>query len=74
MHFKMGNIPFKGAMIVLAIMLPSTLLASVLVTWIASFPQYQLQTEWDQCVSDRSYPFLTLFISSAIIFLTTFKA
>ncbi|KPD02067.1 sulfite exporter TauE/SafE family protein [Moellerella wisconsensis] len=46
MHFKMGNIPFKGAMIVLAIMLPSTLLASVLVTWIASFPQYQLQTEW----------------------------
>ncbi len=46
MHFRLGNIPFKRAMIVLAIMLPSTFLASLLVNYLGSLAQYQQQVEW----------------------------
>nr|WP_314264690.1 sulfite exporter TauE/SafE family protein [uncultured Moellerella sp.] len=46
MHFKLGNIPIKGAMTVLAIMLPSTFLASLLVAWLSGLAEYRQQVEW----------------------------
>lgn len=58
MHFRLGNIPFKGAMIVLAIMLPSTFLASLLVTWLGSLEGYEKQVEWG----------INLLVAAAIIF------
>ncbi len=58
MHFRLGNIPFKGAMIVLAIMLPSTFLSSLLVTWLGSLPEYEKQVEWG----------INLLVAAAIIF------
>lgn len=58
MHFRLGNIPFKGAMIVLAIMMPSTFLASLLVTWLGSLEGYEKQVEWG----------INLLVAAAIIF------
>ncbi|HEF8774065.1 MULTISPECIES: sulfite exporter TauE/SafE family protein [Providencia] len=58
MHFRLGNIPLKGAFIVLAIMLPSTFLSSLLVTWLGSIPQYEKQVEWG----------INLLVAVAIIF------
>ena len=58
MHFRLGNIPLKGAMIVLAIMLPSTFLSSLLVTWLGSLPEYEKQVEWG----------INLLVATAIIF------
>lgn len=59
MHFRLGNIPFKRAMIVLGIMLPSTFLASVLVNYLGSLAQYQQQVEWG----------INALVVSAIVFL-----
>ncbi|AKJ42426.1 sulfite exporter TauE/SafE family protein [Pragia fontium] len=36
MHFRMGNISFKRSMVILAVMLPSTLIASYGITFLAS--------------------------------------
>ncbi|WBA59021.1 sulfite exporter TauE/SafE family protein [Providencia sp. 21OH12SH02B-Prov] len=58
MHFRLGNIPLKGAAIVLAIMLPSTFLSSLLVAWLGSFPEYQKTVEWA----------INLLVAAAIIF------
>ncbi|SUC34664.1 Sulfite exporter TauE/SafE [Providencia rustigianii] len=58
MHFRLGNIPMKGALIVLAIMLPSTFLSSLFVTWLGSIPEYTLQVEWG----------INLLVATAIIF------
>ena len=58
MHFRLGNIPFKGAMIVLAIMLPSTFLSSLFVTWLGGLPSYKTQVEWG----------INLLVAAAIIF------
>lgn len=58
MHFRLGNIPFKGAMIVLAIMLPSTFLSSLFVTWLGGLPGYEKQVEWG----------INLLVAAAIIF------
>ncbi|OAT49483.1 hypothetical protein M997_0699 [Proteus hauseri ATCC 700826] len=46
MHFRLGNIPFKRALIVLGIMLPSTFLASIFVNYLGSLNEYQQQVEW----------------------------
>ncbi|WP_220683184.1 TSUP family transporter [Pseudomonas aeruginosa] len=40
MHFRLCNIPFKRAMIVLGIMLPSTFLASLLINYLGSLVEY----------------------------------
>ncbi|EBR9858980.1 sulfite exporter TauE/SafE family protein [Morganella morganii subsp. morganii] len=45
LHYKLGNIPLRRAMIVLGIMLPATFGASLLVTWLASVPAWQAITE-----------------------------
>lgn len=45
LHYKLGNIPLRRAMIVLGIMLPATFGASLLVTWLASVPAWQALTE-----------------------------
>ena len=45
LHYKLGNIPLRRAMIVLGIMLPATFGASLLVTWFASVPAWQAITE-----------------------------
>ena len=45
LHYKLGNIPLRRAMIVLGIMLPATFGASLLVTWLASVPAWQDITE-----------------------------
>lgn len=45
LHYKLGNIPLRRAMIVLGIMLPATFGASLLVTWLASVPAWQEITE-----------------------------
>ncbi|EPF8140096.1 sulfite exporter TauE/SafE family protein [Providencia rettgeri] len=58
MHFRLGNIPFKGALIVLAIMLPSTFLSSLFVTWLGGLPGYEKQVEWG----------INLLVAAAIIF------
>ncbi|EOD2820103.1 TPA: sulfite exporter TauE/SafE family protein [Providencia stuartii] len=58
MHFRLGNIPLKGALIVLAIMLPSTFLSSLLVTWLGSLPEYTQQVERG----------INLLVAAAIIF------
>lgn len=58
MHFRLGNIPFKGALMVLAIMLPSTFLSSLFVTWLGSIPEYEKQVEWG----------INLLVAAAIIF------
>ncbi|MFB9998850.1 sulfite exporter TauE/SafE family protein [Providencia rustigianii] len=58
MHFRLGNIPMKGALIVLTIMLPSTFLSSLFVTWLGSIPEYTQQVEWG----------INLLVATAIIF------
>lgn len=58
MHFRLGNIPFKGAMIVLTIMLPSTFLSSLFVTWLSGLSGYETQVEWG----------INLLVAAAILF------
>ncbi|OBU02176.1 sulfite exporter TauE/SafE family protein [Morganella psychrotolerans] len=41
LHYRLGNIPLKRAMIVIAIMLPATFGASLLVSYLASVPAWQ---------------------------------
>ena len=44
-HFRLGNIPLKPALLILGIMFPATFLASYGVTWLGSQPQYYEQVE-----------------------------
>ncbi len=44
-HFRLGNIPLKPALLILGIMFPATFLASYGVTWLGSQPQYYQQVE-----------------------------
>lgn len=44
-HFRLGNIPLKPALLILGIMFPATFLASYGVTWLGSQPQYYERVE-----------------------------
>ncbi|HGJ5866728.1 sulfite exporter TauE/SafE family protein [Arsenophonus nasoniae] len=45
MHFRLGNVPIKSAVVVLAIMIPATVLTSFLVSYFNQWPGYQPQVE-----------------------------
>lgn len=45
MHFRLGNVPIKSAVVVLAIMIPATVLTSFLVSYFSQWPGYQPQVE-----------------------------
>lgn len=44
-HFRLGNVPIKSAMVVLAIMIPATALTSYLVSYFSQLQSYQQQVE-----------------------------
>lgn len=44
-HFRLGNIPLKPALLILGIMFPATFLASYGVTWLGNQPEYYQRVE-----------------------------
>lgn len=44
-HFRLGNVPIKSAMVVLVIMIPATALTSYLVSYFSQLQSYQQQVE-----------------------------
>lgn len=63
-HFRLGNIPLKPALLILGIMFPATFLASYGVTWLGSQPQY-----YDRVESAINILMIVAIVFSLILFL-----